>query len=315
MFIMIKMSANDNDNNYLTVPEIKNDSPEQAVLNSQLQALRNSYKSHIKPICENSPSPVIEPVIHHSPTDEMVSTKVVIPTDVTPVEVTPTEVTPTEVTPTEEVSPTEVTPTEVSSTVDELVQVEVTPVIEEIVREKIIKNSPSPVITPVNALEEVYNEDVSSEIPSPVITPKNSVEMLSEKEKIIEDITSTIVDTTDMNIDRSNIMKFVVKCMELVEKYSGLSGLDKSDIVKSVIKKLIMLIPGIDDTEARFLILVGEDLLPSIMDFVVMASKGLLEINEHLNDGEEGEESEEENQKNSCCDRLIKKVSEFLNIE
>lgn len=84
------------------------------------------------------------------------------------------------------------------------------------------------------------------------------------------------------DVKAANIISIAALTMKLVEQVPGLTGQQKKDIVIEVIKKLIDETP-LSDEEVAAVNLVVDVTLPIVIDTIVSASRGELNLNEHLN--------------------------------
>jgi hypothetical protein len=100
---------------------------------------------------------------------------------------------------------------------------------------------------------------------------------------MIETLVQIVIESfKDKHIDENNIIDFVVKAMMLVETQKKLSGQDKKNVVVKILFRLVELttLDNNRKTSIKFLI---ETLAPNMIDTIVSASKGVLDLNKSKN--------------------------------
>jgi hypothetical protein len=131
-----------------------------------------------------------------------------------------------------------------------------------------------------------HNEEVNE--PS-IDTVKEPVEVELKDVKVyqftnmIENLVQIVIESfKDKHIDENNIIDFVVKAMMLVETQKKLSGQDKKNVVVKILFRLVELttLDNNRKTSIKFLI---ETLAPNMIDTIVSASKGVLDLNKSKN--------------------------------
>lgn len=111
---------------------------------------------------------------------------------------------------------------------------------------------------------------MSNEITEPMTT--NFSNIISE----IYDNLRTIV--VDKKVTYGNILILTTQCMELVEKYVELSGLEKHKIVVEVVKRLVTE-TKLSEAELENINQVVENLVPVAINLIIAASKGKFALN------------------------------------
>lgn len=105
--------------------------------------------------------------------------------------------------------------------------------------------------------------------------------MIDEYTIIIENFAQTLIQSfKDKHIDENNIIDFVVKAMMLVEIHKKLSGQDKKVVVIKMLLRSIEL-TTLDENRKSSLKLLIETLVPNMIDTIVSASKGVLNLNKN----------------------------------
>lgn len=101
--------------------------------------------------------------------------------------------------------------------------------------------------------------------------------MVEEKyiKQVFEDTKKAFEGET---ITSSSIITLAVRAMELVEKLPALSGSEKKQVVVQVVKLIIDETELSDDDNAKIDVII-DTTLPLAIDFIVAASRGVLNIN------------------------------------
>jgi hypothetical protein len=76
----------------------------------------------------------------------------------------------------------------------------------------------------------------------------------------------------------SNVIIIMMRCMEVVEKYKTLNGIEKRDLVLRIMIKLVEDFEN-DQDEKEALRLLIKTMGPSMVDSLILASKGKFQIN------------------------------------
>lgn len=97
--------------------------------------------------------------------------------------------------------------------------------------------------------------------------------------EVINELTQTLENTVNTgDLDTKRLVQLIPDLMELVEKYPELKGRDKKRLVLEVLKKFVTNKVENEDQKARLLQLLDE-VVPDMVDVVVDASKGKLNVN------------------------------------
>jgi len=137
-----------------------------------------------------------------------------------------------------------------------------------------------PSITLIVHNEEEVNEPFES-IKEPVVELTDV--KVDQFTNMIENLVQIVIESfKDKHIDENNIIDFVVKAMMLVETQKKLSGQDKKNVVVKILFRLVELttLDNNRKTSIKFLI---ETLAPNMIDTIVSASKGVLDLNKSKN--------------------------------
>lgn len=142
-----------------------------------------------------------------------------------------------------------------------------------------------PSVTLIVHAEESKVNEASVELD---IKPMNEPVKEPEQNKIIdqfatmiENFAQTLIESfKDKHIDENNIIDFVVKAMMLVETHKKLSGQDKKNVVIKMLLRLTEL-TTLDENRKSSLKFLIETLAPNMIDTIVSASKGVLNLNKN----------------------------------
>ena len=129
----------------------------------------------------------------------------------------------------------------------------------------------------------VHNEE--SKVNEIEIELENEIEqktkIVDEFTTMIENFAQTLIESfKDKHIDENNIIDFVVKAMMLVETHKKLSGQNKKNVVIKMLLRLIEL-TTLDENRKSSLKFLIENLAPNMIDTIVSASKGVLNLNKN----------------------------------
>ena len=104
--------------------------------------------------------------------------------------------------------------------------------------------------------------------------------------KEADDCYDLVIKTVNKDIDINNVVYFVTKTMEIVENLNieDMVGEQKKQLVIAIIEKIIQE-SGLDDEKKILLQTTIKLLLPGIIDCVVAASSGLIDINQLKENG------------------------------
>jgi hypothetical protein len=135
-----------------------------------------------------------------------------------------------------------------------------------------------PSVTLIFHNEESKVNEVELET-KPVNDQKNKI--VDQFATMIENFAQTLIESfKDKHIDENNIIDFVVKAMMLVETHKKLSGQDKKNVVIKMLLRLTEL-TTLDENKKSSLKLLIETLAPNMIDTIVSASKGVLNLNKN----------------------------------
>jgi hypothetical protein len=93
-----------------------------------------------------------------------------------------------------------------------------------------------------------------------------------------EESYTKLKDSIDDELNLGNIIKFITRTIETVEFYKELNGLEKKDLVLRLMKQLIKELITNDELEKELLKYM-DMIAPGVIDVIIMASKGKLNIN------------------------------------
>lgn len=97
--------------------------------------------------------------------------------------------------------------------------------------------------------------------------------------EVINELTQTLESTVNTgDLDAKRLVQLIPDLMELVEKYPELKGRDKKRLVIEVLRKFVNNKVENEDKKTRLLELLDE-VVPDMVDIVVDASKGKLNVN------------------------------------
>lgn len=86
------------------------------------------------------------------------------------------------------------------------------------------------------------------------------------------------IDSMGLVIDSRNITLIIKLAMEIVEA-SALKGEEQKKLVEKIVRKIVVEAPIEDDKEKLLLDMIDEGVVGDVIDLVVSASKGELDIN------------------------------------
>lgn len=111
--------------------------------------------------------------------------------------------------------------------------------------------------------------------------PEQKDKIVDEFTTMIENFAQTLIESfKDKHIDENNIIDFVVKAMMLVETHKKLSGQDKKNVVIKMLLRLTE-ITTLDENRKLSLKFLIDTLAPNMIDTIVSASKGVLNLNKN----------------------------------
>lgn len=126
---------------------------------------------------------------------------------------------------------------------------------------------------------ELDIKPMNEPVKEPEQEQKNKI--VDEFSTMIENFAQTLIESfKDKHIDENNIIDFVVKAMMLVETHKKLSGQDKKNIVIKMLLRLTEL-TTLDENKKSSLKFLIETLTPNMIDTIVSASKGVLNLNKN----------------------------------
>jgi hypothetical protein len=110
---------------------------------------------------------------------------------------------------------------------------------------------------------------------------EQKTKIVGEFTTMIENFAQTLIESfKDKHIDENNIIDFVVKAMMLVETHKKLSGQDKKNVVIKMLLRLTE-ITTLDENRKLSLKFLIDTLAPNMIDTIVSASKGVLNLNKN----------------------------------
>jgi len=127
-------------------------------------------------------------------------------------------------------------------------------------------------------LEKEIEKELEKELEK---DPEQKTKIVDEFTTMIENFAQTLIESfKDKHIDENNIIDFVVKAMMLVETHKKLSGQDKKNVVIKMLLRLTE-ITTLDENRKLSLKFLIDTLAPNMIDTIVSASKGVLNLNKN----------------------------------
>ena len=139
--------------------------------------------------------------------------------------------------------------------------------------------------------ENINNEVMLNEISKPTETTEVATEVATVVETVIDetaiepskelkDFANTVYDefrgmVESLNLNVTNFILIVTKCIERVDKFTKMSGQDKYIVVMLVLNKVVDDVMTVDANDKYYL----HNMIPSLIEIVIETSKGRLNLN------------------------------------
>jgi len=106
---------------------------------------------------------------------------------------------------------------------------------------------------------------------------------VTEFANTIQSLTEMLLDGFDnYTIDENNLVEYIIRIMTLMEQQKNLTGFQKKAVAIEILLRLVDSYDRLSQDSKQKTKLLVRTLAPSIIDSIVMASKGLVAINKKI---------------------------------
>jgi hypothetical protein len=113
-----------------------------------------------------------------------------------------------------------------------------------------------------------------------VHTQEQEQSKVTEFSNTIQSLTEMLLDGFDnYTIDENNLVEYIIRIMTLMEQQKNLTGFQKKAVAIEILLRLVDSYDRLSQDSKQKTKLLVRTLVPSIIDSIVMASKGLVAIN------------------------------------
>lgn len=116
-----------------------------------------------------------------------------------------------------------------------------------------------------------------------VHTQEQEQSKVTEFANTIQSLTEMLLDGFDnYTIDENNLVEYIIRIMTLMEQQKNLTGFQKKAVAIEILLRLVDSYDRLSQDSKQKTKLLVRTLAPSIIDSIVMASKGLVAINKKI---------------------------------
>jgi hypothetical protein len=116
-----------------------------------------------------------------------------------------------------------------------------------------------------------------------VHTQEQEQSKVTEFANTIQSLTEMLLDGMDNYIiDENNLVEYIIRIMTIMEQQRNLTGLQKKAVAVEILLRLVDSYDRLSIESKQKTKLLVRTLAPSIIDSIIMASKGLIAINKKI---------------------------------
>lgn len=125
--------------------------------------------------------------------------------------------------------------------------------------------------------------NVVEEEPSVIKVHTQEASKVTDFANAIQSLTELVMDGFDnYDIDENNIVEYIIRIMTIIEQQKNLTGIQKKAVTIEILLRLVDSYDRLSQESKQKTKLLIRTLAPSVIDSVVMASKGLIAINKKV---------------------------------
>jgi hypothetical protein len=127
--------------------------------------------------------------------------------------------------------------------------------------------------------EVTIHEDSKSVIEIPRIRE----ERVSEFANLVHSLSKSVIDGFEnFEINENNLVDYIVRVMQIVEKQKQLSGIEKKNVAIEILLRVVDGFDNLTSENKQHVKLLIKTLAPSVIDTIISATKGALSVNKKV---------------------------------